>query len=62
MLRWLAQLALVLNSTQILVTRSDLPMYALLVTYDSLSLNLMMSSSCTHVTFAEKYIREALGC
>ena len=37
-LQWLAQLALVLNSTQVLVTRSDLPMYALLATHGSLSL------------------------
>ena len=28
MLQWLAQLALVLNTTQVLVTKSDLPMYA----------------------------------
>ena len=38
MLLWFAQLALVLNSTQVLVTRSDLPMYAPLVTHDCLSL------------------------
>ena len=33
-LQWLAQLALVLNSTQVLVTRSDHPMYAPLTTHD----------------------------
>ena len=49
---------------QVLVTQSDLPMYALLATHDSLSLNDddVIISSCTFIIFAEQYIREALGC
>ena len=42
-----------LRSTQILVTRSDPPMYALLATHDDLSLKVMVSSSCTLIVFAE---------
>ena len=61
-LQWMAQLALVLNYTQDLVTRTDLPTYAPLATHDSLSLKMMMSSSCTLITFAEQYKREAPGC
>ena len=38
--QWLAQLGLVLKSTQVLVTRSELPMFALLAKHDKLSLNI----------------------
>ena len=61
MLQWLAQLALVLNTTQVLVTKSDLSMYAPLTTHDSLSLKIGDAHN-TPITSAEQYIREAPGC